>query len=313
MNRSVLIRKAMTRKDDSVTENVNLQVHDDTAEATLGLWGTSALSPFGTSYTDSNGSNPEAAVTKRGWRAGETVLLLQAPGLKIGRNVRLRRALASVKNTNIKQIYLSTTASTIVDVNPSIPDADWLRRWSLRQKSREAINPPFPEGMFDLRAIKSGPVRCLFTIAELDGFARAAPGETFQGYMSIMITEVKLLDCWKRHILLSGDCCNIALYANATMAKCRGCDADVLLRLNPRILRQVIDETAAISSGKLLFSDKAWRDLLGREPNELLKLGHEEMKYLSDRLLYCRVTLMFGWTGDERKAGGRVCVLGVCR
>jgi hypothetical protein len=43
----------------------------------------------------------------------------------------------------------------------------------------------------------------------------------------------------------------------------------------------------------------------------LLKLGQEGIKYLSDRLLFCRVSLMFGWTGDETKAGGRVCVLGV--
>ena len=83
------------------------------------------------------------------------------------------------------------------------------------------------------------------------------------------------------------------------------------LRLNPRVLGQVIDETAAIGGGKLLFSDRAWKDLLGRDAGDLLKLGQEGIKYLADRLLFCRVSLMFGWTGDETKAGGRVCVLGV--
>lgn len=154
-------------------------------------------------------------------------------------------------------------------------------------------------------------MRCLYTIAELDEFARAAPRETFQGYMSVLIMEVKLLDCWKRHMLLSGECCSIPAYANATTTICKGCDKQVALRLNPRILGQVIDETAVVSSGKLLFSDRAWRDLLGREAADLLKLGHEEMKYLSDRLLFCRITLMFGWSGDDSKAGGRICVLGV--
>lgn len=181
----------------------------------------------------------------------------------------------------------------------------------MRQRSREAINPEFPEGIFDLRAVKSGPVRCLFTIAELDEFARAAPSETFQGYLSVIIMELKLLDCWKRQMLLSGECCTMAIYANATTATCKGCDKEVLLRLNPRILSQVIDETTVISTGKLLFSDKAWQDLLGRGAGDLLELGSEEMKYLSDHLLFCRITLMFGWTGDESKAGGRICVMGV--
>lgn len=82
---------AVIRKDGSSTENVNLQVHDDTAEATLGLWGTAAFSPFGTvSHSASNTNNPEAATFKQGWKAGETVLLIQSPGWTIGRNVSLK-------------------------------------------------------------------------------------------------------------------------------------------------------------------------------------------------------------------------------
>lgn len=87
----ILTCDAVIRKDGSSTENVNLQVHDDTAEATLGLWGTAAISPFGTvSHSDSNTNNPEAATFKQGWKAGETVLLIQAPGWTIRRNVSLR-------------------------------------------------------------------------------------------------------------------------------------------------------------------------------------------------------------------------------
>lgn len=201
--------------------------------------------------------------------------------------------------------------ATLVDVDPSIPDADWLRRWSIRQRSREAINPPFPEDVFNYHAVQSGPVRCLFTITELDEFARAAPAETFQGYLSVIIMEVKLLDCFKRNVLLSGECCNIAAYANALTTKCKRCDKEITLRLNPYILGEVIDETASISSGKLLLSDRAWKQLLSRNAANLLKLGQESMKYLSDRLLFCRISLMFGWTGDETKAGGRICVMGV--
>ena len=123
--------------------------------------------------------------------------------------------------------------------------------------------------------------------------------------------EVKLIDCFKRNMLLSGECCNIAAYANALATTCKGCDKEIALRLNPRILGQVIDETGAVSTGKLLFSDRSWKDLLGRDAEDLLKLGQDGMKYLSDRLLFCRVSLMFGYTGDESKAGGRICVMGV--
>lgn len=210
-----------------------------------------------------------------------------------------------------EKTYLSLTSATIVEVDPVFPDADWLRRWSLRQRSREAVNPPFPEGVFDLQAVKSGPVRCLYTIADLDEFARAAPNETFQGYLSVLMTEIKLYDNWRRQMLFSGECCNMPTYANALTIQCKGCDKDVPLRLNPRIIAQVMDETACVETGKLLFSDRAWQDLFGRRPEDLLKLGHEAMKYLSDRLLFCRVTLLFGWTADESQAGGRICVLGV--
>lgn len=216
-----------------------------------------------------------------------------------------------VDTADIKQTYLSFTSSTLVDIDPHIPDADWLRRWSLRQKSREAINPPFPDDTFDSDAVKYGPLRCRYTVGELDEFARSAPSETFQGYLSIVISDVKLHECWKRKMLFSGECCIIPVYANATKAICKGCDKLIDLRLNPRILGQLTDETACISQGKLLFSDEAWQDLLGRKPEDLLKLGYEEIKCLSDRLLFCRITLIFGWTGDGSKAGERICVLGV--
>ncbi|KAK5131070.1 hypothetical protein LTR08_001356 [Meristemomyces frigidus] len=292
--KSIGAKKKVTRKDESVTESINLKVHDDTAEATLGLWGTTASSPL--SRHAANETNPEAAQTRRGWTIGETVLLLQGPNFKTGSNS-----------------FLNINASTLVDVDPQIPDADWLQRWALRLESREAINPPFPTNVFDLDAVKSGPVRCLFALGELDEFARAAPNETFLGYLNVLLTEIRLLENWKRNMLCSGECsaCSIPLYANATAATCKHCEADVPLRLNPRIVAQVMDETACVASGKLLFSDRAWRDLLGREPEELLKLGHEEVKYISDRLLFSRVTLLFGWTGDESKAGGRICILGV--
>ncbi|CAK4032066.1 Hypothetical predicted protein [Lecanosticta acicola] len=287
--KSIGAKKKVTRKDESVTENVNLQVHDDTAEATLGLWGTLASSPFSTEHS-ADKSSEDGPVARQGWRPGETVLLLQGPGWKFGRTT-----------------YLSFTSCTIVDVDPHIPDAELLRRWALRIKSREAINPPFPENVFD----KNGPavVKCLFTISELDEFARAAE-ETYQGFLSLIIMEINLPELHRRNMLLAGECCDIPIYANALVAPCKGCEREVHLRLNPRILGQVIDETGAIAGGKMLLCDEAWHDLLGRSPEALLD-SPADLKYLTERLLFSRVTVMFGWTGDASKAGARVCVLRV--
>ena len=81
----------VTRKDNSTVENLNVHVQDNTAEATLGLWGTSALSPLNLGSSTDNSSNPDAAMCKEGWKAGETILLIQAPGWKIGRSVRTLR------------------------------------------------------------------------------------------------------------------------------------------------------------------------------------------------------------------------------
>ena len=43
----------------------------------------------------------------------------------------------------------------------------------------------------------------------------------------------------------------------------------------------------------------------------LTSAGQEKLSYIAGRLLFSRLTLEFGWTGDESKAGGRVCVMGV--
>ena len=40
-------------------------------------------------------------------------------------------------------------------------------------------------------------------------------------------------------------------------------------------------------------------------------MSYESIKLLSDRLLFYRMTVLFGWSGDEGVAGGRICVLAV--
>lgn len=65
-----------------------------------------------------------------------------------------------------------------------------------------------------------------------------------------------------------------------------------------------IDETGAISSGKLIFSGEAWEQLLGRSAEELAKCDGQLLKYLENRILFLRLTLLFGWSEKV----GRLCV-----
>lgn len=90
----------MTRKEGGVTENLNVHVHDDTAEATIGLWGTLSSSPLATThdFADS-GVTPSPGES---WKPGETVLLLQSPGWKFGHTVSLTGVEGRVKKTKRK-------------------------------------------------------------------------------------------------------------------------------------------------------------------------------------------------------------------
>ncbi|KAF2484058.1 hypothetical protein BDY17DRAFT_120507 [Neohortaea acidophila] len=252
--------------------SVNLQIYDDIAKVTLTLRGGAAQAAYVT--TAANG------------------------------------CAAARPMPAMRQTHLTFTASSTMDIKAPIPDTHGLDNRAARHQSREeATNPAFPEDLFSYDTVSSSPARCLYTIAELDEFIRAAPTATFQGYLSLLIVEVNLVDCFNRHTLLSGACCHAPVHANALTATCKRCNEQVSLRLNPLILGQVVDETAAIEAGGLLLSDRAWRDFLGRGPEALLDLDAGGLKQIADRLVFCRLTTVFGWTPDQSRAGGRICVM----
>lgn len=107
---SLLSLHTVTTKKGVPTEKVDLGVFDDTAEATLTLWGS-------------------ATASAAAWKVSHTILLITEPGWRID-----------------KKAWISLTSSTQVDVDPAIPDTEWLRRFAQRLTRREHINPPFPEG-----------------------------------------------------------------------------------------------------------------------------------------------------------------------
>lgn len=55
----------------------------------------------------------------------------------------------------------------------------------------------------------------------------------------------------------------------------------------------MLDETGQVSSGKLVLSDRAWEELLGRTAAQLVDTDVEVLRYLEQRLLFLRVTMGF--------------------
>ncbi|KAF2838088.1 hypothetical protein M501DRAFT_992963 [Patellaria atrata CBS 101060] len=272
--KSIGARKKLNNKKGTTLELVNVIVFDDTAEATLTLWGSAV-----------NSVSP--------WQVSSTVLLISNPGWRIERRA-----------------WISLTANTYVDLDPSMTDAEWLRAFAQRLTKRDHINPPFPEGAFDIEAAKTSPIRVLYTLAEVDEFIRAAPGETFTGYLSTIIMELNIMSLHRRNMLMCTECCGVPLYANATTATCKQCERPVPLSTNPRLLGPLVDETATTAAGKLILSPTAWAQLLGRSPEQLVNSSAEVLRYLEARLLFLRVTVCFAWVGGA-EGMGRLCVWGV--
>ena len=99
----------VTTKKGSPTEKVDINIFDDTAEATLTLWGC---------LTGSASA----------WTPSQTLLLISNSTFKDDRRP-----------------MLLITASTHVEVDPVMHDAEWLRKYAQNLNKREHVNLPFPE------------------------------------------------------------------------------------------------------------------------------------------------------------------------
>ncbi|KAI9767779.1 MAG: hypothetical protein M1840_005460 [Geoglossum simile] len=282
--KSIGARKKFINKNNQSNEKVDVGIFDDTAEASLVLWGS-------------------IGVSVAPWQASQTVLLLTSPSIKLGRRAQL-----------------SITSTTHVDVDPKINDAVWLRKIAQRLTRRECVNPRVEEGVFDLETVVGSEIRTLFTLADLDEFARAAPGEKFTGFLSVIILELNLVSLYRRSRLFCTECCGIPIYTNTpqttTCPNCTPSSPTLSFSLNPKIVGPLIDETGTLAPGKTVWTGNAWRELFGGQVSEemegqgeLDKECEERLKKLEQRIVFGRVTLVFGW--QEEVAGGRVVVLGV--
>ncbi|KAL2222439.1 hypothetical protein M432DRAFT_538832, partial [Thermoascus aurantiacus ATCC 26904] len=213
---------------------------------------------------------------------------------------------------------LSVTARTMIEVDPDIVEAEWLRRVAVG--ASRCVNPAYPEGGITLSSL---------------GVFLTRRTKIYMGYMSLLITEVNLVALYRRRRLFSAECCTMPLFANAVAAECGQCGRRAELRLNPQVIGALSDETGTIacspsapslsssrgaasfsptaSPTPLIWSPHAWRQLLGREPAELLAAPTPDsngeaslLGYIESRLRFQRITVVFGWSGEV----GR---LAICR
>ena len=174
----------------------------------------------------------------------------------------------------------------------------------------------------------------LTTCRDLHGLSqphyhRAQHHDLLPAQHAIRHRMVRLLPSCHLHDPNSLHSCGVPLFANATSTKCKQCEKGVPLSINPRIvspppalsfhipplvplilLTQIgplTDETGNIATGKLIWSPEAWEQLLGRTASEFVSASTDVLKYLEHRMLFMRVTVMFGWSEEV----GKLCICGV--
>ena len=113
--------------------------------------------------------------------------------------------------------------------------------------------------------------------------------------------ELNIFTLYQRERLFCTECCGVPLFANTAVANCKQCEKDQDLRINPRLVGLLVDETGGITAGKLIWSDDAWWQLLGRTKEELAEGSAELLKYLDCRLLFLKIVVMFGWASEVGK------------
>jgi hypothetical protein len=101
--------------------------------------------------------------------------------------------------------------------------------------------------------------------------------------------------------------CGVPVYANELRIPCPNCSKPLNLQLNTKIMGTLLDETGCIAPGKLLWSDRAWEQLLGRSVKKVTMMTTDEVRLFEQRAVFLRVHLVVGW----EESVGRLAVLGV--
>ncbi|KAI0012347.1 hypothetical protein F4779DRAFT_634301 [Xylariaceae sp. FL0662B] len=298
--RSVGLRRTIRlKRRHGTVDMVEVGVFDDTASCVLKLW-------------------EDKVASAKTWVPNQTVLLISRPTCRVNDNAKAEHGVAA---------EIGLAYSSMVDVDPDFPDANWLRNRAKTMSKKESVHVPFPVETWDINRAMNGVNRTLFTIAELEDQVRH-PGHTtdFTGKLSVIILEMNLMEHWRKGTTCCFECCGIPLYANKPAVTCKNCGSHRDLSLNPRLIGSLIDESGMIAAGKLVWCDDAWSQLFfGTSANEthvedngggyLVEQSWEDLTVLDtislrdveENLLYSRVTLTFGWSSLLE----RICILGV--
>ncbi|KAF7883711.1 uncharacterized protein EAF02_005631 [Botrytis sinoallii] len=97
-------------------------------------------------------------------------------------------------------------------------------------------------------------------------WVRGGEGEVFTGWISVVLVELSLVRIWRRNI------CGIQLYSPTPSLECPHCSKRLQLIMNPKVITTLVDETGMINGEKLVWSEKAWKELLGRGTEELCQM-----------------------------------------
>ncbi|KAI2463639.1 hypothetical protein F4781DRAFT_416017 [Annulohypoxylon bovei var. microspora] len=160
-------RTVQSKKTQRTLDMVEVGIFDDTATCVLKLW---------------EGKVPSA---KR-WIPNQTILLISKPTYKI-------------RGTSPE---LGIGFSSMVDVNPEFPDADWLRNKVKNMTKKQSVYIPFPSDTWDSERAINGPDRTLFTIADVEDRVRHPEAMiNFTGKLNVIILEMKLMEHWRKGTL----------------------------------------------------------------------------------------------------------------
>ena len=132
--KSIGAKKRITTKKGAERELADVFLFDHTGEVRWTLWG-------------------ELIESAKEWLPGKTTLLISNPGYQ---------AQYSGKGT------VKVQRSTLIDVDPDFPDADWLKKYAEGLTRRESLCLEFPEGIWDVKAAEYGAYRTLYTLADVD-------------------------------------------------------------------------------------------------------------------------------------------------
>lgn len=159
----------------------------------------------------------------------------------------------------------------------------------------------YPETAYPAETVATGPVRILYTLAELDQEARlrnSPSSAPIIGYLSVVLESVNLASLRADGTLYTATCpiCLEVVREVSPIGKCLLCGTAVDLQLNANVVGKMYDETGSVAGDQLLFSSKAWKQLFGTSCDQIHHLSDERLGIVEDGLRWMRLALAFVWT-----------------